>query len=279
MLGSARVAPFDVLRIPDSPGTRYTATVRFMAGRLSISDRDVRTMLRITNSPDDVAGGPDEPIPWSVLHGLRQLIRCESVSFFQLNSATNGIAAAQALPEDDSGEPELFEAFWAHYWTCEPCSYPDRSGDITSVTTFSDFYSQRQLRSTGMYADYFRHFEAERELMLCLPSNRFHTVRLMFIRGAGADFSDRDRALLTLLRPHLHARYLAALRPPAPDLTARQIELMRLVAAGHTNRQIARRLVVAESTVRKHLENIFERLQVSSRTAAVARVFGPDVGK
>ena len=54
---------------------------------------------------------------------------------------------------------------------------------------------------------------------------------------------------------------------------------MRLVAAGHTNRQIARRLVVAESTVRKHLENIFERLQVSSRTAAVARVFGPDVGK
>jgi len=62
-------------------------------------------------------------------------------------------------------------------------------------------------------------------------------------------------------------------------LTDRQLEILRLVATGLSNADIARRLVVAESTVRKHLENIFERLQVSSRTAAVARVFGPDVGK
>jgi len=248
-----------------------------MAGRLTISDRDVRTMLRITNSPDDAAGGPDEPIPWSVLHGLRELISCESVSFFQLNSDMRGVTASQALPDDDSDDPDLFHAFWAHYWDCKPCSYPDRSGDITSVTTFSDFYSQRQLRATGMYSDYFRHFEAERELMLCLPSQRFQTVRLMFVRGTGSDFSDRDRALLTLLRPHLYARYLAGSRPPAPELTARQTELLGLGAAGHPTRQIARRLVVAESTVRKHLENIFERLQVSSRTAAVARMFGADL--
>jgi len=80
--------------------------------------------------------------------------------------------------------------------------------------------------------------------------------------------------LLTLLRPHLHAAYLAGVRQPEPDLTPRQIELLRLVADGHTNHQIARRLGVADSTVRKHLENIFERLQVSSRTAAVARAFG-----
>jgi DNA-binding NarL/FixJ family response regulator len=44
---------------------------------------------------------------------------------------------------------------------------------------------------------------------------------------------------------------------------------MHLVAAGHTNAQIARRLGVSEGTVRKHLENIYGRLHVSSRTAAV----------
>jgi DNA-binding NarL/FixJ family response regulator len=50
---------------------------------------------------------------------------------------------------------------------------------------------------------------------------------------------------------------------------------LRLVAAGHTNRQIARPLGISEGTVRKHLENIYARLQVSSRTAAVTRAF-PD---
>jgi DNA-binding NarL/FixJ family response regulator len=52
--------------------------------------------------------------------------------------------------------------------------------------------------------------------------------------------------------------------------------LLRLVAAGHTNGQIARRLGVSEGTVRIHLQNIYGRLQVSSRTAAVTRAF-PDI--
>ena len=52
-------------------------------------------------------------------------------------------------------------------------------------------------------------------------------------------------------------------------------ELLRLLTAGHTNSQIARRLGISEGTVRTHLENIYERLGVSSRTAAVTRAF-PD---
>ena len=44
-------------------------------------------------------------------------------------------------------------------------------------------------------------------------------------------------------------------------------------AAGHTNAQIARRLDMSEGRVRTHLENIYERLKVSSRTAAVTHAF------
>ena len=119
--------------------------------------------------------------------------------------------------------------------------------------------------------------------MLCLPDLPGRTtgttrhVRLYLGRGPGSDFSDRDRAVLTLLRPHLHQAYLDAerRRKPVPRLTPRQNDLLRLVAAGHTNIQIARRLDISEGTVRTHLENIYARLGVSSRTAAVTRAF-PD---
>ena len=90
-------------------------------------------------------------------------------------------------------------------------------------------------------------------------------------------FSERDQALLVLLRPHLHQAYLDAeqRRHPIPRLTPRQNDLLRLLAAGHTNTQIARRLGISEGTVRTHLENIYDRLNVSSRTAAVIRAL-PD---
>jgi DNA-binding CsgD family transcriptional regulator len=60
---------------------------------------------------------------------------------------------------------------------------------------------------------------------------------------------------------------------PGPRLTPRQNELLRLLSAGRTNHQIARRLGISEGTVRTHLEHIYEKLGVSSRTAAVARAF------
>ena len=58
-----------------------------------------------------------------------------------------------------------------------------------------------------------------------------------------------------------------------PGLTPRQWQLMELLATGHTNAQIARRFGVSEGTVRKHLENIYRQLQVSSRAAAITRAF------
>jgi DNA-binding NarL/FixJ family response regulator len=99
---------------------------------------------------------------------------------------------------------------------------------------------------------------------------------MFLFRGPGPDFSDADRAPLTLLRPHLHQAYQDAQRRrcKAPALTPRQRELLDLLAAGHTNTQIARRLGVSEGTVRTHLENIYRRLGVSSRVAAVTRAFG-----
>jgi DNA-binding NarL/FixJ family response regulator len=53
-------------------------------------------------------------------------------------------------------------------------------------------------------------------------------------------------------------------------LTARQAEVLRLVAAGGTDREIAGALGLSEKTVGRHLDNIFAKLDVSSRAAAAA---------
>jgi ATP/maltotriose-dependent transcriptional regulator MalT len=53
-------------------------------------------------------------------------------------------------------------------------------------------------------------------------------------------------------------------------LTEREVEVLRLVAAGRSNHEIARKLVLSQKTVERHLSNIFSKLDVSSRTAAAA---------
>ena len=58
----------------------------------------------------------------------------------------------------------------------------------------------------------------------------------------------------------------------APRLTERESEILDLVAAGNTNAAIAETLWIAPGTVRKHLENVYEKLEVHSRTAAVAKL-------
>jgi ATP/maltotriose-dependent transcriptional regulator MalT len=62
-------------------------------------------------------------------------------------------------------------------------------------------------------------------------------------------------------------------QPATHGLSARELEVLRLVASGKTNREIAAELVVSEHTVARHVQNIFLKLGVSSRTAATAFAF------
>jgi DNA-binding NarL/FixJ family response regulator len=57
----------------------------------------------------------------------------------------------------------------------------------------------------------------------------------------------------------------------APVLTVREIEILNLLAAGQTNRELARELFISEATVKSHLKNIYNKLGVDSRAGAVAR--------
>jgi DNA-binding CsgD family transcriptional regulator len=248
-----------------------------MTAPLRVSERDLNTLLGIV--ADDREDLPAAGLPDSLLTDLMSVVRGDVVAFSGLDSGRQAHWFGQDVPAKDiSGG---VQEFWAHYWDCPFSSYQDRTGDLRSVTKISDFYSARQWHSAAIYSDYFRAQEFEHQLALCLPTTPGsdagpgRTIRMAFFRGPGRDFSERDRALLALLRPHLHQAYLTAerRRNPAPRLTPRQWELLHLVAAGQTNAQIARRLGISEGTVRIHLENIYQRLHVSSRTAAVTCAF------
>jgi len=249
-----------------------------MPARLTASDRDLRILAGIVSErrADLSARG----LPLSLLSDLKDQLRCDAISFEGFDSGRQRALFGESIPEDDdSTYKELEAVHWRHYWDCQPCSYPDRTGDLRTVITIADFYSRRQWHSTGMYTDLYRPQGIEHELMLTLPPGPDtppgpgRTLRLFVFRGPGADFSEADRALLTLLRPHLHQAYLDAerRRHPAPELTPRHRQLLDLLAAGHTNAQIARRLGLSEGTVRTHLQNLYRRLQVTNRTAAVTR--------
>jgi DNA-binding CsgD family transcriptional regulator len=252
-----------------------------MVASVAVSGRDLRTLAGVVGG--DRGEPPAAGLAPSLLADLSGLICCDWLSFEGLDSRRQAPWFWQCHPREaeDRADDDGDLSFWEHYWNSLPCSYPERTGDLRSVTKISDFYSARQWHSTGMYQDWVRPAGVEHEIMVCLPdgpgwtAGPGRTVRLLFFRGPGRDFSERDRALLILLRPHVHQAYLDAerRRHPAPQLTPRQWELLRLAAAGYTRAQIARRLGVSEGTVRSHLQHIYARLNVSSRTAAVTRAF------
>jgi DNA-binding CsgD family transcriptional regulator len=70
----------------------------------------------------------------------------------------------------------------------------------------------------------------------------------------------------------VHADDAAPVAVESP-LSARELEVLRLIAAGKTNREIAADLFLSEKTVARHLSNIFTKIDVSSRTAATAYAF------
>ena len=131
--------------------------------------------------------------------------------------------------------------------------------------------------------DYFRQVLApmgvEHQIRLWLPAPP-GVARYLYVnrRSADGDFGDHDRELLELLRPSLAAsreRWEGRSARVLDDLTRRESEVLTLVARGMTNQEIAEHLVLSPHTIRKHLENSFEKLGVHSRAQAVVHLFAP----
>ena len=153
----------------------------------------------------------------------------------------------------------------------------------------SDSLSRSEFRRTALYADYYQRVGLEHAVALPLRIDGGVVVSLVLNRR-GIDFSERDCERLEVLRPHLAFLYRQANQQAAPRratdgpttepvamapgpglLTAREREVVQWLACGKTDAEIAALRGLSPRTVQKHLEHVYVKLGVETRTAAVMR--------
>lgn len=243
-----------------------------------LRSRDLRAVAELLA---DLASVADiEDVARVTLHALDTLVPAMSgYSELDLQAAR----VVRAVSPHSDGEPEGDDRdapFW-RYLHQHPVCHRLSTDPTVGALRLSDVIATADWHALDLYREVYRPAGVEYLMELALPAPVTRTRRFILERDS-RDFSERDRLVLDLLRPHLAAARErvdepttdAAAAAHVDVLTSRELEVLRLVARGLTNIEISRCLFVAPSTVRTHLENTFRKLEVGTRTAAVARAFG-----
>jgi DNA-binding NarL/FixJ family response regulator len=303
--------------------------------------------------------------------GLGRLIPCDLVAYNELDRGRRHSFALLDPPE--AGFPGMDEVLAEHMDDNPLVTYHARTDD-GGARMISDFITRRELHRRPLYGELFRYLGIEYQMVATLPTPPTLLVGIVFNRTTRA-FSERERALLDLLRPHLVGAYETArmratfgaleaaletadrgvvvldrderIRHATPvaerllrlyfdgrdagetllpqavatwlrgqtaqplvvtangsllrvrvlpgdehalvleselvavaeeslaplGLTRRERQVLAAAASGRTNGEIASMLDISPRTVKKHLERVFDKLGVRTRTAAAAVAF------
>jgi|tagenome__1003787_1003787.scaffolds.fasta_scaffold20961528_3 DNA-binding CsgD family transcriptional regulator len=250
-----------------------------------LRERDLRFLTAVVG--DGLRDDPGEAMPWAVLDRLHQLIPCDAVQFDEMDVQGRRPLIEQVF--EDGGERIIelqrhiegqdTSQFWALRDGFLPYTYGRRTGDHSSVLRWSDFYSAGELKNQPFYRYISQYHEDKYAIFVPLPTGSGRSRRVAFWRS-NSDFGERDRLALQLLRPHLHEVYLDAdrRRHASVRLSRREREVLQLAAQGYSNAEISALLFISTSTVRKHMEHIFDRTGVRTRGAAAALALPSPVG-
>lgn len=338
-----------------------------------LSPSDFGQALDFLREAEAVTG--DDPFPTRLLDRLRTLIPADAVSWHEWSFAGGG----QHYCSFSAREPTDTAAVWESYpryrhqdplpGGCVGAGLPSPA-TVGRALKFSDTLNTREFRRLDLHAEICRPLGIDYVMKLFLPNRSGVACGFVFDRS-NRDFTERDRLMLNLLRPHFVAlcaaarnrRVLAALEAnehsprcvvvvrddglvefagrdarrllrryfgprgaggvlpdalqswfrddssrlraesafPTPSrpfrvgdaggrlvvqrvgstllmheevasLTSRERQIVGLVAEGRSNAEIAARLYISAGTVRIHLQSVYRKLGVRSRTAALARV-------
>jgi DNA-binding CsgD family transcriptional regulator len=254
---------------------RRTSYLRAVPLSVRLGHRDYDAALGLVAEAAGTSGA--QPFELPAVEGLLRLIPADRAGYFEYGDGGLAFGTANTFFVDHPFVCDQFD--WdsdavraaVGSWPLRDCC---SAGVPDGPRRLSDFLVGRRLRRNAWYAEVMRPWGVEHEMKVWLTAPRGIARGFFLVRGPRApDFDERDRAVLELLRPHLariRARWESRHRPSV--LTKREAEVCGLVAEGLTNAEIASRLFLAPTTVRTHLENVFAKLGVHTRTAAVARL-------
>ena len=150
----------------------------------------------------------------------------------------------------------------------------------TAVTRrIEDLLPGGAFERTPLFNDYYRAIRIDHVMAVPIHVDR-HVLVSFVVNRSKRGFSDRDRERVEVIRPHLGHLYLLSARTARNDnalaeietpLTARERDVLDWLGAGKTDKDIAAILAISPRTVQKHLQRIYEKLGVETRTAAVMR--------
>lgn len=244
-----------------------------------LSGSDYRGILEFVHAAGEVDG--TDPFPEHVLARLRELVPCDTVSYGDFDCDFDREGHVWRTGVRFSGEPRapvtpaIVEA---HSRLARQYPYRPWSPEARRALRWSDLLSLREWHALDLYWEVCRALDGEYELELWLATPDGVAGGFGF-DSFKRDFSERDKRVLDTLRPHLVQlwRNAAARRQESRSLAAltpREREILLWVARGKSNREIAAVLYLAPGTIRKHLDNVYDKLGVSNRAGAVGHVLG-----
>jgi DNA-binding CsgD family transcriptional regulator len=239
-----------------------------------VSIREAALMLELVH--DGLRDTGRDPLPPAVLIGLARLIPSDACVGYQEADVSGKLRVVELLEVIGTPpSPRAERAFHTHGWQ-NPlhCRLHARE---EGVLRLSDFMTRRQKRNLAYDDLVWKQHGIDDAMRIWLPAP-VGRARSVYLERTGKNYTERERTLFAMLRPHLVRMRINAESSrridPGLGLTPREAEVLGWVARGKTNAEIAAVLFISSKTVRKHLENIFEKLGVSTRTAAAARLNG-----
>jgi DNA-binding CsgD family transcriptional regulator len=241
----------------------------------ALRERDVRSALELVYDAGKLTCV--EPFPREFLEGITRLIPADVIVGYHeaVIGAPCQTVEVMEIPPDPI--PAEVEDVVRHIFRQEPFLHGRYRSERRALKV-SDVVTRRRFRQTEWYSSVWKPLGIDDSLRVWLPAP-VGRARVINLERSGRSFTERERVLLEFLRPALIKMQTAASarrrqkRLESPLLTRRETEILGWIADGKTTREIAAVLVVSPHTVRKHIEHILEKLDVRTRSAAVARAF------